>query len=119
MYGASYAKAYTEVLDDSPTLARERERAAFDRAIALMKEAEAAPASAELRQEAISFLQRLWSMLIDDLANPENALPAQLRADLISIGLWNLSQTDQILRGDATGFEALIYVNTLIRDGLQ
>ena len=58
-------------------------------------------------------------MLIDDLANPENALPAQLRADLISIGLWNLSQTDQILRGDATGFEALIYVNTLIRDGLQ
>ncbi|MFB0491086.1 flagellar protein FlaF [Methylobacterium sp. OAE515] len=115
MYGASYA----EMMDDSPALARERERAAFDRAISLMKRAEAADAPEELRREATSFLQRLWSLLIDDLANPENGLPKELRADLISIGLWNMSRTDQILRGDATGFEPLIYVNTLIRDGLQ
>ncbi len=58
-------------------------------------------------------------MLIDDLANPANSLPPQLRADLISIGLWNMSRSDQILRGDASGFEPLIYVNTLIRDGLR
>lgn len=115
MYGASYA----EIMDESPALARERERIAFDRAIDLMKRAEAADAPLELRQEATSFLQRLWSFLIDDLANPENALPTELRADLISIGLWNMSRADQILVGDATGFEALIYVNTLIRDGLQ
>jgi len=115
MYGASYA----EIMDESPALARERERAAFDRAIDLMKRAQVADAPLELRQEATSFLQRLWSLLIDDLANPENALSAELRADLISIGLWNMSRADQILRGDAAGFEALIYVNTLVRDGLQ
>lgn len=115
MYGASYA----EMMDESPALARERERAAFDRAIELMKRAEAADAPLDVRQEATSFLQRLWSLLIDDLANPENGLPAELRADLISIGLWNMSRADQILRGDAAGFEALIYVNTLVRDGLQ
>ncbi|WP_346016966.1 flagellar biosynthesis regulator FlaF [Methylobacterium sp. GC_Met_2] len=115
MYGASYA----EIMDESPALAREREREAFDRAIDLMKQAEAADAPLEVRQEATSFLQRLWSMLIDDLANPDNALPTELRADLISIGLWNMSRADQILRGDADGFEALIYVNTLVRDGLQ
>ncbi|MEL6065071.1 MULTISPECIES: flagellar biosynthesis regulator FlaF [unclassified Methylobacterium] len=115
MYGASYA----EIMDESPALAREREREAFDRAIELMKRAAGADATPEVRQEATSFLQRLWSLLIDDLANPENALPTQLRADLISIGLWNMSRADQILRGDAAGFEALIYVNTLVRDGLQ
>lgn len=115
MYGASYA----EMMDESPVLAREREREAFDRAIHLMKRAEAADASLELRQEATSFLQRLWSLLIEDLANPDNALSTELRGDLISIGLWNMSRADQILRGDASGFEALIYVNTLVRDGLQ
>ncbi|SDA11414.1 flagellar protein FlaF [Methylobacterium sp. UNC378MF] len=115
MYGASYA----EIMDESPALARERERAAFDRAIDLMKRAEAADAPIALRQEATSFLQRLWSLLIDDLSNPQNGLPTQLRADLISIGLWNMSQSDQVLRGDVPGFDSLIYVNTLIRDGLQ
>ncbi|WP_342108186.1 flagellar biosynthesis regulator FlaF [Methylobacterium sp. SI9] len=115
MYGASYA----EMMDESPALAREREREAFDRAIELMKQAAGANTPLEVRQEATSFLQRLWSLLIEDLANPENALPMELRADLISIGLWNMSRADQILQGDASGFEALIYVNTLVRDGLQ
>ncbi|MCJ2122101.1 flagellar biosynthesis regulator FlaF [Methylobacterium sp. J-077] len=115
MYGASYA----EIMEDSPSLAREREREAFDRAIDLMKRAEAPDAPFEARAEAVSFVQRLWSVLIDDLVKPENELTVQLRADLISIGLWNMSQTDQIIRGDATGFESLIYVNTMIRDGLK
>ncbi|MCJ2048331.1 flagellar biosynthesis regulator FlaF [Methylobacterium sp. J-070] len=115
MYGASYA----EIMEDSPALARERERAAFDRAINLMRRAAAADAPLALHQEATSYLQRLWSLLIDDLVKPENGLPKQLRADLISIGLWNMRRTDQILQGDASGFEALIYVNSLIRDGLQ
>lgn len=115
MYGASYA----EIMDDSPTLARERERAAFDRAIELMQRAESADAKPESLYEATGFLQRLWGVLIDDLSDPGNGLPEALRADLISIGLWNLSRTDQLIRGDAAGFEPLIYVNTLIRDGLQ
>jgi flagellar biosynthesis activator protein FlaF len=115
MYGASY----DEVMEDSPALARERERAAFDRAIDLMKQAQAADATESLRYEATSFLQRLWGFLIDDLINPENGLPVELRADLISIGLWNMSRAEQIVRGDVAGFEPLIYVNTLVRDGLQ
>ncbi|MDH2312894.1 flagellar biosynthesis regulator FlaF [Methylobacterium brachiatum] len=115
MYGASYA----EIMEDSPSLARERERAAFDRAIELMNRAESPDAPAEARSEAVSFVQRLWSLLIDDLSKPDNELAVQLRADLISIGLWNMSQTDQIMRGDASGFESLIYVNTMIRDGLR
>ena len=115
MYGASY----DEVMEDSPALARERERAAFGRAIELMTRAQEANAPEGLRHEASSFVQRLWGFLIDDLINPENALPTQLRADLISIGLWNMSRAEQIARGDVVGFEPLIYVNTLIRDGLQ
>ncbi len=49
MYGASYAEAYRETMGDSPAIGREREREAFDRAIELMKRADAAEASAELR----------------------------------------------------------------------
>jgi flagellar protein FlaF len=106
-------------MDDSADIGRARERAAFDRAIDLMESADAADAPAATRTEAVSFVQRLWSLLIADLTSPENDLPESLRADLVSIGLWILRQSDRILRGDAQGFDGLIYVNAKIRDGLQ
>ncbi|MET3414839.1 flagellar protein FlaF [Methylobacterium sp. 1030] len=104
---------------DSAEVCRQREHAAFDRAIDLMASAGAADATAADRTEAISFVQRLWKLLIDDLVQPENALPEAMRADLISIGLWIIRQSDRILRGDAHGFDTLISVNATIRDGLR
>jgi flagellar protein FlaF len=111
--------SYTEIMEESADVCRARERAAFDRAIDLMESADAADAPAGKLSEAVRFVQRLWSVLIDDLTHPENDLPEALRADLVSIGLWTLRQSDRILRGDAHGFDGLIFVNAKIRDGLK
>ena len=46
--------------------------------------------------EAVLFVRRLWGILIEDLARPENDLPQTLRADLISIGLWIMREAEQI-----------------------
>ena len=69
--------------------------------------------------EASNYLNRLWSVLIEDLASPENDLPPATRADLISIGLWVLREIECIRLGQSENFSALIDVTKSIREGLR
>jgi len=47
-------------------------------------------AAAELpgRATALHKTHQLWSLLMADLLSPGNALPADLRGNLVSLGLW-------------------------------
>jgi flagellar protein FlaF len=114
-----YRFSYAEVLDETPKTAREREREALDRSIELLKRAEGAGSRSRETIEALLYVRRLWSHLIEDLAKPENDLPPNLRADLISIGLWILREAEQIRLEKSDNFKGLIEVSTAIRDGLQ
>jgi flagellar biosynthesis activator protein FlaF len=106
-------------LEDASSECREREKQAFDRAIDLLKEAAAMGSGSLEGSEALIFVQRLWSILIDDLLNPENGLPETLRAELVSIGLWIMTESDLILQGRSDNYGALIDINSMIRDGLR
>ena len=64
-------------------------------------------------------MRRLWGYLIEDLAKPDNDLPKNLRAELISIGLWIMREAEQIRLEASSNFKGLIEVSTAIRDGLQ
>ena len=44
---------------------------------------------------------------------------SDLRANLISIGLWLLRETEDIRQGRTNNFEGLIEVSQIIRDGIQ
>jgi flagellar protein FlaF len=114
-----YRFSYAEILEDSSSECREREKLAFDRAIDLLKEAASKGARSLEGKEAISFVQRLWSILIDDLLSAENSLPDALRAELVSIGLWIMKESDLIQQGRSENYAALIDLNTMIRDGLR
>lgn len=114
-----YRFAYSEILEDAPQLARERERLAFDRALHLLRTAEAGGATGQERTAAIGFVQELWNVLINDLLDPENALPDALKADLVSIGSWIMREVGEALNAPERSLKALIEVNTSIRDGLQ
>ena len=114
-----YQFSYAEVLDETPKGARERERDAIDRSIELLKAAELRGAGSREAVEAILFARRLWSYFIEDLAKAENDLPQALRADLISIGLWVMRESEQIRLEKSTNFKGIIEVSAAIRDGLQ
>lgn len=114
-----YKFSYAEILDDSGNEARGRERAALDRAIELLSVAEVNGARSQEASTALLQVQRLWNFLIADLANPQNGLAEQLRADLISIGIWVMKEADRILNDQQQSFTALIDVNKTIRDGLS
>lgn len=113
------AAAYAEILEDTPKLARERERLAFERAIDLLEQAAAKGSRSREAFEASNYLNRLWSVLIEDLASPENDLPPATRADLISIGIWVLREMECIRLGRLENFFALIDVTKSIREGLR
>ncbi|BCM86347.1 flagellar biosynthesis regulator FlaF [Methylobacterium indicum] len=114
-----YRFSYSEILEDAPEVGRDRERAAFDRALTLLRDVEARGLSGPERTAAVGFVQELWNVLIADLLEPENALPASLRADLVQIGAWTMQEAGAVLRSPERSLAALIEVNTSIRDGLR
>jgi flagellar protein FlaF len=68
--------------------------------------------------DALFFLRRLWAIFMDDLNNPENELPPQLRAGLISIGIWVNKEAERVRTGAAKDLTAMIEINEIVRDGL-
>jgi len=114
-----YQFSYAEVQSDSVADAKDRERQLLSRSIDLLVAARAkGPLSVESAQ-AIHFLNRLWTTFIDDLSSEENGLPQELRANLISIGLWLLREAEEVRQGRSENFEGLIEVSQIIRDGIQ
>lgn len=115
MYQFSYADIQTDSIAD----AKDRERQVLDRSIELLIEARTAGVDSFKSIEAIHFSHKVWTTLLEDLANPDNELPKELRANLISIGLWALREAENIRQGTSNNFDGLIEISQIIRDGLQ
>lgn len=113
-----YQFPYADVLENSPKVARERERQVFDRCLELFRAADEKGPNSREAIEAILYAQRVWSTLLEDLASSDNALPQQLRAEIISIGIWVIRETENIRLGKSTDFKALIEVTVALHDGL-
>ena len=77
-----YEFSYAEIQTDSIADAKDRERQLLSRSIELLLEARAAGATSRQAVEAVHFLTRVWTALIEDLGSGENALPRKsARAD--------------------------------------
>ena len=114
-----YQFSYAEVKQESSATAREREREALDHALDVLTRAEEAGPRSREAIEAVYVTRNLWSILVEDLASPGNGLPEQLRARLISMGLWVMREGDAIRLGKTESFKAMIDVTAMIRDGLE
>ena len=91
----------------------------MDRVIGMLRAArEKGPQSRELI-EALFYLRRLWTIFIDDLNDPNNELPEQLRAGIISIGVWMMKEIDRVRGGLTDDLTPMIEINELIRNGLK
>jgi flagellar protein FlaF len=113
-----YQMAYAEIMEESFPVTRSREREAFDRSITLLQAAAKKDRYSREASEAIQFTNQLWSALITDLSSPENQLSQQLRASLISIGIWVLDETDKIRRRVSLNFQGIIDITSTIRSGM-
>ncbi len=70
------------------------------------------------RAAALHKTHRLWSILINDLASPGNALPPELKGRLVSLGLW--AQREAMARlSDSGGLEPLMALHRDMIAGLE
>ncbi|MFA5957150.1 flagellar biosynthesis regulator FlaF [Hyphomicrobium sp.] len=113
-----YKFSYEETLIESGGRQRDNEREAIAQSVALLKSAEKAGPQSREAVDAIIFLNRLWSFFLEDLAKPENGLPDDVRAKLISIGIWMLKEAQAISNGKSRNFAGLIDVSNVIAEGL-
>ena len=114
-----YQFSYADIQTDSVADAKDRERQLLSRSIELLVAAHAAGPDSMEAIEAIHFMNRVWTSFIEDLGSSDNALPKELRANLISIGLWLLRESEEVRQGRSNNFEGLIEVSQIIRDGIQ
>ena len=94
-----YEFAYNDVIEDSHKTMRARERAAMDRVIAMLRAAQGKGPQSRERVEALFYLRRLWTIFIEDLNDPSNELPDQLRAGIVSIGVWMMKEIERVRGG--------------------
>ena len=114
-----YEFAYNEVIEDSRTTMRARERQAMDRVIEMLRTAQDKGPLSRERVEALFYLRRLWTIFLDDLGDANNELPSQLRAGIVSIGIWMNKEIDRARGELTTDLTPMIEINELIRDGLK
>lgn len=70
--------------------------------------------------EGITAIHRnieVWNTFLTDLVSPENQLPRELRARLISLAIWVRKHSRKVINGEAA-IDPLITVNRSIMDGL-
>ena len=86
--------------------------------LALMEAAKADPHDVSARIDALDWNRRVWSALSEDCSNPGNALPAQLRASIISLAIFVGRHTSKVIRGQDS-IETLIDINRTVMQGLM
>lgn len=114
-----YQFSYAEIMADNVADAKDRERQVLDKAVRLLQSARNCGRSSREAVEALYYTRRVWLSFIEDLRQPENQLDVDLRANLISIGIWILKETEKIRTRESDNFEGVIDVITIIRDGLK
>jgi flagellar protein FlaF len=111
--------SYADTVEGGSGIARRREQMALDHGLSLLARLQEADATHRERIEAMLFIRRLWSFLVDDLGSPTNALPPELRSTLISIGIWMIRESEGIAEGRTDHLGDMVAVMTTIRDGLE
>ena len=114
-----YQFSYAEVQTDSVADAKDRERQLLSRSIDLLVTAKDKGLQSIETVQAIHYMNRVWTSFVEDLGSDDNELPHELRANLISIGLWLLREGEEVRQGRSDNFEGLIEVSQIIRDGIQ
>ena len=109
---------YDAEIEDSSREARSREQMALSHAIKLLQEFQRGDLDPPEQTEALVYIRNLWAFFIQDLSSPRNGLPEQLRAQLISIGLWVIKEAERIREEQGADVADLVAVNIVIRDSL-
>ena len=84
---------------------------------ALIEAAAMDPSEIGRRADALDWNRRVWSTFASVCGQPDNKLPAPLRASIISLSIWVGKHTSLVIRRE-DDIEPLIEINRMIMQGL-
>ncbi len=103
----------------SPTRTdRGTEYAAFERVTAQLTKASAKTSPMGQRAAALHDNRRLWTLLATDVADDGNALPDQIRAQILYLCEFTMLHSRKVLN-DGASLAPLIEINTAVMRGLR
>ena len=108
-------KEYEDIASEDQGSARSSESELLAQAIAAMEQSDQAPQDAVQRISAVHFVRQVWSFFVSDLASPDNAMPAELRASLVSIGIFIIKHLDRMRDDRSIKFEPVIEISRTIQ----
>lgn len=111
--------SYAEMQSESESAARKREADLIQRSIDLLEAACSSGLGSFAMVEAVHVTSMLWTALLTDLADRNNGLPTELKASLISIGIWVLKQAEALRSGESDNVNGIIGIQAIVRDGLR
>ncbi len=99
---------------------REVEAMAFTKAAVLLEEAKGKTGSIEEYYKALRFNHLLWTIIQADLTEPENELPNEIKANIMSLSIFVDKQTTKAMRSsNAADLDVLININRNLAAGLR
>lgn len=68
--------------------------------------------------DALTWNNQVWDAFVEDVGGEGNALPKELRAAIVSLGIWVSRETNEVIAGKGD-IDSLISVNQAIMRGLN
>ncbi|MHB1206317.1 MAG: flagellar biosynthesis regulator FlaF [Rhodospirillaceae bacterium] len=99
---------------------REVEAMAFTKAALMLEDAKKSANNIEEYSKALRFNHLLWTIIQADLTEPDNNLPDEIKANVMSLSIFVDKQTTKALRGsNPTDLDVLININRNLAAGLR
>jgi flagellar protein FlaF len=99
---------------------REMDAAAFSQAAYVLDQAKQKMGDPDLCERALKYNQLLWSIVQADVAEKNNTLPDEVKANLMSLAIFVDRQTTKALAKPSEDvFDSLINININISEGLM
>lgn len=99
---------------------REMDAAALSQAAYVLDQARQKLDDNEGCEKALTYNQMLWSIIQADVAQDDNKLPDELKANLMSLSIFVDKQTTKALSNPSEDiFDSLININLNIAEGLM
>ncbi len=99
---------------------REVEAMAFTKAALMLEDAKKVSNNINEYSKALRFNHLLWTIIQADLTDPENQLPPEIKANVMSLSIFVDKQTTKALRSSVpTDLDVLININRNLAAGLR
>lgn len=99
---------------------REVEAMAFTKAALMLEDAKTKTGDIDEYAKALRFNHLLWTIIQADLTEPDNQLPPEIKANVMSLSIFVDKQTTKALRSSAPAdLDVLININRNLAAGLR